>query len=137
MVGAVTGLNHVTLATQDLDRAIDFYRAVLGAQLRAQWPRGAYLDLGSVWLCLTLSNQPITPRQDYSHIALSCAQDDFEPLWTRIRSRATLWQENQSEGASLYFLDPDGHRLELHLGDLESRLDHYRRHPEAGVAVLD
>ncbi len=31
------------------------------------------------------------------------------------------------EGGTLYVLDPDGHKLELHLGDLASRLAHYRK----------
>ncbi|WP_159065009.1 hypothetical protein [Thaumasiovibrio subtropicus] len=31
---------------------------------------------------------------------------------------------NRSEGQSLYLLDPDGHKLELHVGDLNSRLAH-------------
>jgi len=32
------------------------------------------------------------------------------------------WKINASEGDSVYFLDPDGHRLEAHVGDLISRL---------------
>lgn len=132
---AVTGLNHITLATSDLSRSVGFYRDILGADLRAHWANGAYLELGNIWLCLAQTTETLQPRTDYSHLAFSCDPVDFTELSARISAHAVLWQENQSEGASLYFLDPDGHRLELHLGDLESRLAHYRAHPEQGVTV--
>ncbi|NER83349.1 MAG: glutathione transferase, partial [Leptolyngbya sp. SIO1D8] len=39
------------------------------------------------------------------------------------------WQNNRSEGASLYILDPDGHKLELHVGDWRSRLTAAKANP--------
>lgn len=134
---SITGVNHVTLAVSDLSRSVSFYTDVLGGRLRADWSGGAYLDLGGLWLCLTLSGKPIEPRDDYTHLALSCTTEGFAPLAARIRQAARLWQDNTSEGASLYFLDPDGHKLELHRGDLASRLDHYRTHPEKNVRLHD
>jgi len=128
----ITGLNHVTLAVRDLPRSITFYRDLLGARLRAEWPKGAYLELGPIWLCLSLTDH-VTQRVDYTHIAFST--DNFGALARHITETADLWQENSSEGGSVYFLDPDGHRLELHDGTLESRLDHYRAHPEKGVTI--
>lgn len=130
----ITGINHLTLAVRDLDRSLAFYRGTLGARLRARWAKGAYLELGPVWLCL--AEGEVTPRADYTHLALSCAPERFEALAETLRAEAKLWQENRSEGDSVYFLDPDGHRLELHRGDLESRLAHYRDHPETGVEIF-
>ena len=53
-----------------------------------------------------------------------------------VRVAAIIWKDNRSEGASLYFLDPDGHRLELHVGTLASRLAHYSADASSGVTVL-
>ncbi|SHJ68066.1 Catechol 2,3-dioxygenase [Shimia gijangensis] len=132
---AIQGLNHITLAVTDLQRALDFYCGILGAKKTAKWATGAYLDLGGIWLCLAVG--PVTPRQDYTHFALSCSGEGFEALAKSIRATSPEWQTNSSQGPSLYFMDPDGHRLELHVGDMQSRLDHYRTHPESNVTLYD
>jgi len=135
----ITGLNHLTLAVTDLDRSIGFYCNLLGFRLRARGRNFAYLDAGALWLCLSPDVEARTvPHPDYTHVALSVATEDFEALAGRIRAAATIWKDNRSEGASLYFLDPDGHKLELHLGSLESRLTHYRGlSAEEGIAIYD
>jgi hypothetical protein len=46
-------------------------------------------------------------------------------------------RQNLSEGDSLYFLDPDGHKLEAHVGDLKSRLAQCRVKPYAGMRFFD
>jgi catechol 2,3-dioxygenase-like lactoylglutathione lyase family enzyme len=133
----VSGLNHLTLAVTDLDRSIAFYCDVLGCELRARWGEGAYLEAGALWLCL--SRDPAAAevqRGDYTHYAFDVAEEHFSDLSERIRAVATIWKDNRSEGASLYFLDPDGHRLELHIGSLASRLAYYRANPASGVTVL-
>lgn len=43
----VIGLNHITLATTDLTRSIEFYRDQLGFDLKAEWNEGAYLEAGN------------------------------------------------------------------------------------------
>jgi catechol 2,3-dioxygenase-like lactoylglutathione lyase family enzyme len=133
-MAGIAGLSHITLATANLDRAFAFYCDVLGAEPRGRWNTGAYLELGTVWLCLAQGT--VRQRKDYSHISLSCAGADFAPLAERISAVAKLWQENKSEDPSLYFLDPDGHRLELHAGTLESRLAKDRALPDRGVTAI-
>ena len=78
---------------------------------------------------------PVTPRDDYTHLALACPPGDFDALAARLTAAGNIWQRNRSAGASVYVLDPDGHRIELHSGTLDDRLAHYRAHPEKGVAV--
>lgn len=122
----VTGINHITLAVTNLATSIAFYRDILGCELRAQWAEGAYLEAGNLWLCLAQQDQEIADRShDYSHIAFSVSEIDFNQHAASLSSRLHIWKENRSEGNSIYFLDPDGHRLEIHIGDLNSRLQHY------------
>ena len=75
-------------------------------------------------------------RSDYTHYAFDVSADGFAALSAQIRAHATIWKDNRSEGDSLYFLDPDGHRMELHIGSLASRLDHYRANPPNGMIVF-
>lgn len=39
-----------------------------------------------------------------------------------INSKVVIFKDNTSPGQSLYFLDPDGHKLEIHVGDAMSRI---------------
>ena len=130
----ITAINHLTLAVSDIEQSCHFYCDLLGATLRAEWPRGAYLDLGGHWLALELAEH-VTPRSDDSHIAFSVS--DFDAFVEHLRPHVAEWKVNTSEGASFYFLDPDCHKLELHSGDLETRLAHYRADPESPVRILD
>lgn len=130
----VTGVNHITLVVADLPRSVRFYCDILDCELRAHWARGAYLEAGTLWLCLELG-QP-DRRRDDTHLAFSCAPEQFAALAQRIAASAPQWKENRSEGASLYFLDPDGHKLELHLGDLASRLAQYQSTPPEGFRQI-
>ena len=133
----ITGLNHITLAVADLERAIGFYRDVLGLDVRAQWDQGAYFGAGALWLCLTLdAHAAAQKRGDYTHIAFDVEADDFVALSAHVRRHAPIWKDNSSEGNSLYFLDPDGHKLELHVGSLETRLAHYRANSDKGVTIF-
>nr|WP_240386615.1 fosfomycin resistance glutathione transferase [Asaia bogorensis] len=119
----IRGINHVTLCVRDLDRSIPFYRDLLGCALRERWEKGAYLEAGSLWLCLELlpGSQAISRRDD-SHLAFTVEPAGFTPMCERLLGRVTLWKQNRSEGDSLYFLDPDGHKLEIHVGSLSTRL---------------
>jgi len=135
---SVSGLNHITLATRDLDRAVVFYRDVLGCRLRGRWAAGAYLEMGDIWLCLSLDPAArAEPHPDYTHIALSTAPETFGALKDRLVATAPIWKDNRSEGASVYFLDPDGHKLELHLGTLDNRLAAMRENPPKDFETFD
>ncbi|MBK0093289.1 MULTISPECIES: fosfomycin resistance glutathione transferase [Erwiniaceae] len=124
----LTGLNHITLAVSNVSESFTFYIETLGFTPRAQWKNGAYLSIGELWLCLSLDDVSI--GKDYTHYAFSIEDEVFEAFAERLKASGVKeWKVNKSEGKSLYFLDPDGHKLELHAGSLESRLKACRAKP--------
>jgi len=129
------GLNHITIAVNNLDISLHFYTQILGFKPHVRWDGGAYLSLGDLWLCL--SCDAAAPRKDYSHIAFDCDENDFVHLAARLRAAKMIeWKQNASEGDSLYFLDPDGHKLEIHCGNLASRLATLKEKPYKGLIWL-
>jgi catechol 2,3-dioxygenase-like lactoylglutathione lyase family enzyme len=128
----LAGLNHLTIAVSDVNRSFDFYVNLLGFTPRAKWSKGAYLSLGDLWLCL--SQDTVSARQDYTHYAFTIAEQHIKSFREKLRDAGVVeWKENKSEGASVYFLDPDHHRLEAHSGGLESRLRACQEKPYDGM----
>jgi catechol 2,3-dioxygenase-like lactoylglutathione lyase family enzyme len=135
----ITGLNHLTLAVADLDRAFAFYTGTLGLRPVAKWARGAYLLAGDAWLCLALDPAThVGPLPEYTHYAFSVDTGRFAECAAALRDAGVrVWKDNRSEGESFYFLDPDGHKLELHVGDLASRLASLGTQPYEGLTLFD
>jgi catechol 2,3-dioxygenase-like lactoylglutathione lyase family enzyme len=127
----VNGINHITLAVNDVEISFNFYTKILGLKPIVKWKDGAYLLAGNTWIALNQDSKvKNAERPDYSHIAFSCTQADFEDLKKSIlKNKCPEWSENKSEGDSLYFCDPDGHKLEIHIGNLETRLREMRNNP--------
>lgn len=124
----LNGLNHITIAVSDISKSFNFYVNLLGFIPKAKWASGAYLSSGNLWLCL--SADAVASHEDYTHYAFSIRSEDFDAFATHLKSAGvTEWKTNKSEGKSIYFLDPDGYKLEIHDGDLDSRLKDCMKHP--------
>ena len=131
----LTSLNHITLAVQNLDNSLRFYTEVLGFKADVRWDNGAYLHLGDLWLCLSVDT--VSPRTDYTHIAFTIEEAHFTAFANKLKQhQVPLWKRNKSEGESIYFLDPDQHKLEAHVGNLQSRLRALRELPYTGLQWL-
>lgn len=118
----ITGINHITIATNDVGKSFDFYANTLGFKPLCKWDKGAYFLVGNAWFCINY-DENATPIQDYTHIAFDVNQNDFEKIKNRIiTSGARVFKDNTSEGDSLYFCDPDGHKLEIHVGTWQTRI---------------
>jgi len=86
-------------------------------------PSSAFLEAGTLWLVIVVdSDARRGPLPEYSHVAFSVAPSALALLADRLTSAGVFrWQEPEHSD-SFYFLDPDGHKLELHAGDLRNRL---------------
>ncbi len=133
------GLNHITLSVSALARSVAYYTELLGFSLRARWNKGAYLSLGELWLCLSQDPRVRSgPLAEYTHLAFTVHAQDFDTFSRKVADGAhPIWKENTSEGESVYLLDPDGHKLEVHAGSLESRLAALRTEPYDGLVLFD
>lgn len=131
----VIGINHITLSVKDVAESFSFYTQILCFKPVAKWPKGAYLLAGDLWICLFLDqNIRESKLPEYTHIAFTISEKDFNTMSERIKkSGADIWQENRSEGDSLYFVDPNGHKLEIHASDLENRLKIFKENPWDGL----
>jgi catechol 2,3-dioxygenase-like lactoylglutathione lyase family enzyme len=122
-MGAITGLNHLTLSVSDLQRSLTFYSDLLGFSIRWRGPSSAYLEAGTLWLALVVDPAVRRgPLPEYSHAAFSVDAADLAAWIEQLTEAGVVrWQESE-RADSFYFLDPDGHKLELHSGDLKGRL---------------
>lgn len=127
----IKGINHITLSVKDLDVSFLFYTDLLGLKPISKWKKGAYLIAGNIWITL-IKDEKIREKDlpEYTHIAFDIEEKDFSELSNKIINYgAKIFQENTSEGLSLYFLDPNGHKLEIHASSLEDRIKATKEKP--------
>jgi catechol 2,3-dioxygenase-like lactoylglutathione lyase family enzyme len=131
----INGMNHVTLAVTDVERSFNFYKNTLGLKPLCKWDKGAYFLVGieespAFWFCLNYDDKRVT-NPCYTHYAFSVSPAEFEAMSQKIiSSGAVVFKENTSPGESLYFLDPDGHKLEIHVGNWQTRIDIKKQNPD-------
>ncbi|WP_409274866.1 metallothiol transferase FosB [Neobacillus sp. SCS-31] len=129
---AIKGLNHFLFSVSDLERSLAFYRDVFGARTLVKGRSTAYFDLAGMWLALNVEKD--VPRNEiresYTHVAFSVDEADFDGMVERLKQLGVEIlpgrERDERDKRSVYFVDPDGHKFELHTGTLEDRLAYYR-----------
>lgn len=129
----IKSVNHVTYSVSDLPRSIRFYKDVLKAEILVEGKKTAYFNIGGLWLAL--NEEKNIPREEikysYTHMAFSISDGDFDEWYQWLEDNEANILEGRKrdirDKQSVYFTDPDGHKLELHTGTLEDRLNYYKQ----------
>jgi len=115
------GIHHASLLVADVDRALRFYRDVLGLPVDQQRPTmsfaGAWLDVGEQQIhLLELPNpDPVEARPAHGgrdrHTALLVG--DLERVVERLETNGLGYTTSRSGRRALFCRDPDGNALEI------------------------
>ncbi|WP_428701698.1 FosB1/FosB3 family fosfomycin resistance bacillithiol transferase [Staphylococcus coagulans] len=128
----IKGINHITYSVSNIAKSIEFYRDILGADILVESETSAYFNFGGIWLAL--NEEKNIPRSEikysYTHIAFTISDNDFEDWYIWLKENEVNILEGRDrdirDKKSIYFTDLDGHKLELHTGSLEDRLNYYK-----------
>ncbi|MHC5079479.1 MAG: VOC family protein [Planctomycetota bacterium] len=125
----ITGISHVTLSVNDMGESFSFYKDVLDFTPVMKSEFSAYFLGGDLWVALVEEKERKGEESgEYTHIAFAVPARRFEEAKAKlVKSRVASWKENESEGESYYFRDPNGHRLEIHATDLWDRIEHGKK----------
>ena len=118
----VTGVDFVSLPTQDLEAAMDFYGNVLGLPRSTVWQRpgedpvGAEFETGTVTIALIASEALGVTFQPHQ-VPVALRVDDVEAARAELESRGVEFKGETIDSGVCHqalFEDPDGNVLDLH-----------------------
>jgi len=115
----ISRIGQIFVNVKDLDRAISFYRDVLGMQFLFQAPPNmAFFDCGGIRIMLGIADRP-----DLDHPAsiIYYAVEDIQEAWKALAARGVRFEREPHIIARLphadlwmaSFRDPDGNFLEI------------------------
>jgi len=118
----VTGVDFVSIPTEDLDRAAEFYENVVGLEPGPRWQRpghpamGAEFETGGVTLAI-IHCEAFGIEFSPHHVPIALHVDDVATARAELESRGvTFMAETIDSGVchQALFRDPDGNVLDLH-----------------------
>jgi catechol 2,3-dioxygenase-like lactoylglutathione lyase family enzyme len=123
------GIDHVALGVRDIESSANWYIEVLGFERlhEGMWNGvPTFIAKGNTGIALFPASSDAKPtastRRDVRmlHLAFRANQENFLAAQRELENRGIKFEFQDHEIAhSIYFRDPDGHRLEITTYDLE------------------
>ena len=126
---SLAGIDHVTLLVDGMERAIAFYRDVIGCRVKERLPKYAMAELeaGAALIALvdigaregTWAKPPVAGGRNLDHLCLALEPHDEAALRAHLaKHHVEIIEEGVHGGArgeslSLYVRDPSGNVIEL------------------------
>ncbi|NWK84563.1 metallothiol transferase FosB [Staphylococcus sp. GSSP0090] len=123
----IQSINHMTYSVSNIKESITFYKDILKANILVESDKTAYFTLGGLWLAL--NEEKDIPRNEiqysYTHMAFTIEESEFYEWYQWLNDNDVNILEGRTRDMrdknSIYFTNPDGHKLELHTGTLQDR----------------
>jgi predicted enzyme related to lactoylglutathione lyase len=114
----ITGVDFVTLPTEDYDAAVEFYGNVLGLPFGKRWgemPAGEF-EAGNLTITVMQSDAFGIEFQPHTH-PIELRVEDFESAKAELESRGVSFISDTIDSGFCHqamFKDPDGNLLAIH-----------------------
>lgn len=118
MTGMIERVSQVGVRVLDVERAVSFYRDVLGLPLLFQAPRLAFFQCGETRLFLSVSE---APQFDHPGSIIYYQVADLDQAYARLAGQGVAFQDGPHEVGRLgdravwmaFFEDPEGNLLAI------------------------
>ena len=130
-------VGHLVLNVKDLAGSTRFYTEILGFEISRQTPTGTFLTCGKIHHDLALFQAPedalpVTNGQlGLNHFAVQVSDlDELTEVYHNLKGRDVVLDHNTDHGmtSSVYFMDPDGNRVEFFCNN--------QADPAEGLAIM-
>jgi catechol 2,3-dioxygenase-like lactoylglutathione lyase family enzyme len=110
-----SGVDHVVLHVNDVQRAKKFYTEILGMTAYREDDGQVFLHAGQQGIALfkKQDDMTLTIGNDLNHLALNVASGTYETLKAELEKSGVEVSGRPGQDRCIYFRDPDGHRLQL------------------------
>lgn len=114
----ITGTDFITVATEDFDRAIEFYGGVLGLPESKRWGNmpGVEFETGNLTIAIMQSDAFGLEFRAHNH-PIEFRVDDVAAARGELESRGVKFEADTLDSGvchQAFFSDPDGNALAIH-----------------------